>query len=161
MSIDNTLTKPTRAKTKEQRIKELEELDCWVFIEMYVGKRGHDYRVWLHNFEMRWMNEFNGDKAYRPTNRWNDGDGEGFIDAMFKGKRYGAKLCKYDGTYSSGIEDDYRTKTGVLIREHYNVDALVDVHNIADNLEEFLKLEGIRYKRTHKTRDPNLRNVYD
>jgi len=101
------------------------------------------------------MRKHNGNKDYYPHIFWNEK--EGGICGTFDGIYFSSKFYRYDGTFESYLKEDWRSKRGLLIRDHYSPTAIWKVHLITDNLCDYLDLEKIQYQRIdfdRETRTP-------
>jgi hypothetical protein len=140
------------------KFEAIKNLDSKVFVEIPQEqiKESLQYKKWLLlDIETKWMTQFNNlNKFYNPYKEFNKDNGIG----GYFGEIYVmcVKLCRYDGTEQTFIDGDYRSKRGLLMRDHYfredgsvNVANVVNVHLIADNLVDFLNKEGIKYNRTN------------
>ncbi len=144
-----------------EKFEEVKSLDSKVFIEILCQEivAPEDFRFYLtKNIVLPWMQQFNNNENYRfrQGDEWNE---EGGIGGNFKGLYIThVKLYMYDGTLEPLDEGDYRTKRGLLIRNHYLCKSdVVEVHIVADNLCDFLTQEEILYKRTNWEVPKNLR----
>lgn len=134
----------------EKKFKELEKFESMVFVHIPLIriKTQLDVRNALMELEREWMQDFNHNEKYYlyQEHQWN---GESRIYGKF-GKEelyFDTKFSVYDGTEPHYYKNDFRSKRGFSIRDHYGKKDVVAVHLIADNLEEFLKSKKIKYKR--------------
>lgn len=135
-----------------KQFEKVKDLDSKVFIEIPQKKitNINEYKWWLSEFQEKWISEYNNkNERYHPSRSfWNDE--EGGISGYF-GEEYisHCKFYRYDGTLTAWSKDDFRAKRGFLIRDHYTKHDVVKVQHISNNLEDFLKKEKIKYKRTN------------
>ena len=131
-----------------EQFEKVKDLDSMVFVEIPQKQivDSYAYKQWVIKLEMKWMEEFNqGNANYYPHFEFNRESGiNGFFGDLYFPY---CKLYRFDGTEHAFSEDDYRTKRGFLIREHYSEFDVVKVQLITGNLVEFLKQEGIEYNR--------------
>ncbi|MBI2631738.1 hypothetical protein HYW75_01930 [Candidatus Pacearchaeota archaeon] len=137
-----------RLKTLDNKFQQVKELDSMVFVEIPARdiKDVRKYHSFLLNLETRWMEDFNGNKYYNIDNTWNfveSGVGGNFGDIYF----ISCKLFRHDGTILPISEQDWRSKRGLLITDHYSSLNAAKVHIIADNLCAFLAQEEIEHSR--------------
>jgi hypothetical protein len=142
-------------KVIEEEFEKLKKYDSIVFVHIPIKeiKTQLEVRRNLERIEIEWMGDFNRNQKYNDRVKingvsWNC---ESRIYGDFGDERISlnTKIFRSDGTHKSYFkrQDDWRTKRGFLICDHYGVDDVVAVHAIADNLEEFLRTKDIKYKR--------------
>lgn len=147
--IQTILRQEERARQAFERLK---SFDSMVFVEIPQTQIADpfEFRGSLTKIENKWLTVFNKNPP-RYSFVWN---GESGVNGYF-GENYFAKckLYRFDGTEEPYDEGDYRAKRGFLIRDHYDAPAVFRAHAIADNLIEFLKQEGISYRRFNFDRE--------
>ena len=107
-----------------------------------------DYRKWMiEEVERKWMTQFNyKNEDWRPNPVFNtESDIHGYFGGIWF---YHCKFHRYDGNMSFAPVGGFIAHRGFLIRELPDaLGAGEKVQLIANNLEEFLKQEKIRYIR--------------
>lgn len=135
-------------------MREDKKFDSKVFIEIPQVEiiDSSKYRSWMLKKEMQWMTEFNyRNKNYSLWQFWNKE--EGGMHGYFGEKEINnCKLYRFDGTLVSMGENDFRSKRGYLIRDHYSEEDVRKVHFISDNLVNFLEKEKIDFERINLRR---------
>jgi hypothetical protein len=132
----------------EGMFDQVKELDSMAFVEIPQPQIAdtRDYRNWLvEDVEVPWIVDFNGNEHWYPRHDWNT---EGGVGGRF-GRYYfiKCKMYKYDGTNPAFVEGDWRSKRGLLIRDHYSPIDVVKVKLITDNLVDFLRQRKISFAR--------------
>ena len=140
-----------------EKAQQLVNFDSMVLIEIPQREITDpvNYRTWMYNLEIQWMEEFNKNQFYRTNGAWNDE--EGGIGGQF-GEHYfsSCKFYRYDGTRRLFHSDDWRTKRGLLVRDHYSARNTAKVYIIADNMCEFLSQEHVQHTRRNFDREKRI-----
>ncbi len=125
--------------------------DSWVLIEFATELNGNQYKNFVNDLMAKFITEsdstFTPEQARQLIARGQDWNNEGGIHGFQINGRYisSCKAFYFD-------ESDFNMPQSILFCNHYSENSVKEVFELTGAFENFLKKEGIKYKRKNRYR---------